>query len=211
MAARFALMAAWLRSESLKCQADMTATTPQHSRHCSQPSAGKKRPRSLTSIDALSESLDCGWLIRARAAGSDLRYGIVFAPCWATRQPAQHLQLPHMRQSIGYWPLKLPLLANVDRMPYLKSRISQSCSALLHISVRLPCQQNLGSVSAVVGRNVQLRLNKSRTIVNASTFKARQIVNRQLAVAGSACDHSCLACDRGAIFEDDRVTLAVAL
>jgi hypothetical protein len=65
---------------------------------------------------ALSEWLDCSWLIRANAAGSNPRHGIVFALCRATRQPAQHHQLPHMRQSIGYWPQKQPLLANVDRL-----------------------------------------------------------------------------------------------
>lgn len=63
---------------------------------------------------ALSESLDCGWLMHTRAASCNLRYRIVFAPCWATRQPTQHRQLPHMRQGVGYRPLKQPLFANVD-------------------------------------------------------------------------------------------------
>src|SRR5579863_6170321 len=86
---------------------------------------------------ALSESLDCGWLIRARAARSNLRHGIVFAPCRATRQPAQHRQLPHMRQSIGYGPLKQPLLANVDRLRQSKlvvKRRERRKEAPLHFS-----------------------------------------------------------------------------
>lgn len=86
---------------------------------------------------ALSESLDCGWLIRTRTAGINLRHRIVFAPCRATRQPAQHRQLPHMRQGVGYGPLKQPLFANVDRLRQCKlavNRLKRRKEALLFFS-----------------------------------------------------------------------------
>jgi hypothetical protein len=55
-----------------------------------------------------------------------------------------------------------------------------------------------------------LRLNKSCAIINARTFKARQILNRQLPVFGPGGDDDCTRWDPCPIFEFYLIRLAVA-
>src|SRR5215831_15939673 len=55
----------------------------------------------------------------------------------------------------------------------------------------------------------QLRLNKSCPVINAGSFKAGQIFNRQLAVFGSGSDDDRARWDPGAIFHLDLTRLAV--
>jgi hypothetical protein len=56
----------------------------------------------------------------------------------------------------------------------------------------------------------QLRLNKSCPIINAGSFKAGQIFNRQLAVFGSGRNDDRARWDPGAIFYLDLTRLVVA-